>query len=68
LPAIGNEALICGVGPRRKRSGERAVGRVRDQVFTITLSSSLKNDMVLNKDELRIKINMAAGQVAVNLF
>jgi hypothetical protein len=68
LPAIGNEALICGIDPRRKRSGERAVGRVRDQVFTITLSSSLKNDMVLNKDELRIKIDMAAEQVAGNLF
>jgi hypothetical protein len=68
LPAIGNEALVCPTDPNIDEVGEQVMGRVRDQVFTITLSSSLKSDPVLNKADLKIKINTAAEQVSGNLF
>jgi|HubBroStandDraft_1064217.scaffolds.fasta_scaffold06884_5 hypothetical protein len=68
LPAIGNEALVCPTDPHSDEFGEQVLGRVRDQVFTITISSSLKSDPVLNKADLKIKINTAAEQVSGNLF
>jgi hypothetical protein len=68
LQAIGNEAQVCMADVRKAGPGERVVGRVRDQVFTITLSSTLKNDPMLTRDELRTRIYTAAEQVAGNLF
>jgi hypothetical protein len=68
LRAIGNEALSCAADDRKGGIGERVVGRVRDQVFTITISSTLKNDPGLNRDVLRSKIYTAAEQVSGNLF
>lgn len=68
LRAIGNEALSCAADDRKGGIGERVIGRVRDQVFTITISSSLKNDPGLNRDELRSRIYTAAEQVSGNLF
>lgn len=65
LKAIGNEAIGCAVDDRR---GERAVGRVRDQFFTITIGAAAKNDMVLTREALLAKIYTAAEQVAGNLF
>lgn len=68
IKAIGNEALVCAADDRKSGMGERVVGRVRDQVFTITIASSLKNDPLLNRDMLKMKIYTAAEQVAGNLF
>jgi hypothetical protein len=68
LTAIGNEALVCAADDRKAGLGERVVGRVRDQVFTITIASSLKNDPQLTRDVLKSKIYTAAEQVAGNLF
>ena len=68
LKAIGNEALVCAVEEPRAGMGERVVGRVRDQVFTITIGSSLKNDPILTRDVLKSRIYTAAEQVAGNLF
>lgn len=68
LKAIGNEAAACTADDRKGVMGERVVGRVRDQVFTITLSSSLKNDPVLTREALKSRIYTAAEQVAGNLF
>jgi hypothetical protein len=68
IKAIGNEALVCAADDRKAGLGERVVGRVRDQVFTITIASSLKNDPVLNRDALKSRIYTAAEQVAGNLF
>ena len=48
--------------------GERLVGRVRDQVFTITISTTLKNDPILTRDEIKSRIYTAAEQVSGNLF
>jgi len=68
LTAIGNEALVCAANDRTVGSGERVVGRVRDQVFTITIASTLKDDRLLSRKELRSRIYTAAEQVAGNLF
>jgi len=68
LNAIGNEAVVCPVDPRSEKPGERVMGRVRDQIFTITISSSLKNDPVLNMADIKTKIGTAAEQVTGNLF
>ncbi|MGA9672710.1 MAG: hypothetical protein WBQ94_26065 [Terracidiphilus sp.] len=68
LKAIGNEALVCTADDRKGGLGERVVGRVRDQVFTITINSTLKADPILNREALKSKIYTAAEQVAGNLF
>jgi hypothetical protein len=68
LKAIGNEALACAADDRKAGMGELVVGRVRDQVFTITIVTSLKNDPVLKRDALKSRIYTAAEQVAGNLF
>jgi hypothetical protein len=68
LTAIGNEARICDADDRQKLFAERVVGRVRDQVFTITISSTIKHDSILNRDALKTRIYTAAEQVAGNLF
>jgi hypothetical protein len=68
LKAIGNEAIACAADDRKGMMGERVVGRVRDQLFTITIGSSLKNDPVLTREALKSSIYTAAEQVAGNLF
>jgi len=68
LKAIGNEAAACAADDRKGLMGERVVGRVRDQVFTISISSTLKNDPVLTREALKSRIYTAAEQVAGNLF
>jgi hypothetical protein len=68
LKAIGNEAMVCTADDRKTGPGERVVGRVRDQVFTITLSTSLKSDPILTREALKTRIYTAAEQVAGNLF
>ena len=68
IKAIGNEAMVCAADDRKAGPGERVVGRVRDQVFTITISTTLKNDTILTRDALKTRIYTAAEQVAGNLF
>jgi hypothetical protein len=68
MAAIGNEAITCSADDRRKLFAERVVGRVRDQVFTITLSTTQKDDSILNRFELKSRIATAAEQVSGNLF
>jgi hypothetical protein len=68
LTAIGNEALVCAADESKRRISERVVGRVRDQVFTITISTTLKNDPILTRDALKDRMYTAAEQVAGNLF
>jgi hypothetical protein len=68
LKAIGNSATVCSADERKGRLGERVVGRVRDQVFTITLQTTLKGDSTMTRDALRSNIFTAAEQVSGNLF
>jgi hypothetical protein len=67
LHAIGNEALSCAMDNRHGAS-EQAVGRVRDQVFSITIHTTAKDDPVLTRDALKSRIYSASEQVAGNLF
>ena len=68
LPAVGNEASTCVLVRSGGGTEAKAVGRVRDQIFTITLATSVKNDAVLSPAMLGMKIDSAAEQVAGNLF
>jgi hypothetical protein len=68
LRAIGNEAFACPADDRKGVAGERAMGRVRNQFFTIAIATSLKADPVLTRDVLIARIHTAAEQVAGNLF
>jgi hypothetical protein len=68
MQAIGNEATSCAADDRKGTLAARAVGRVRDQVFTITISTTLKGDSELTRDVLKSRIYTAAEQVAGNLF
>lgn len=68
LNAIGNEAVYCAADLRRGELGERAIGRVRNQVFTIDINSTMKDDPILTRDALKARIYTAAEQVAGNLF
>ncbi len=68
LKAIGNEAIACSGGDRKDLYAERVVGRVRNQVFTITLSTTRKDDSILTRSELKTRILTAAEQVSGNLF
>jgi len=67
LPAIGNEAVVC-ENDKKGALGERVVGRVRDQVFNITIASTQKHDPLLDRSALKTRIAIAAEQVSGNLF
>jgi hypothetical protein len=68
LKAIGNEALICSANDPKNGQGERVVGRVRDQLFTIAIYTTLKGDPILTREALKARIGTAAEQIAGNLF
>ena len=68
LQAIGNEAVECTSDERGSRPGEQVVGRVRDQLFMIRITSSSKNDTILSRSALKSRTSSAAEQVAGNLF
>jgi hypothetical protein len=67
LQAIGNEAVLCS---REEPSshGSEVIGRVRDNLFTIRLTTSVEGDSLLTKDSLPEKTKKTAEQVAGNLF
>ena len=68
MHAIGNEAIFCTGEESQRQRSERAVGRVRDQVFAITFVTSVKDDSVLTREALKARIYTASEQVAGNLF
>ena len=68
LQAIGNEAIWCLSDDRGGRLDAWAFSRVRDQVFSIRISTSQKNHSVLTRSTLQRLISTAAEQVAGNLF
>jgi hypothetical protein len=68
LHAIGNEATFCAGEESRSVRSERALGRVRDQLFTITILTSIQGDKVLTRGALESRIYTASEQVAGNLF
>jgi len=61
LKAIGNEAVVCSPNPHTAR----VVGRVRNRIFTILVTTT---DSSARSDLLREKAQAAAEQVAGILF
>lgn len=68
IQAIGNQAILCSADSRTGTLAEQVIGRVRDQIFTITMSSFIKGDLVLTRPVMKTRIYTAAEQVAGNLF
>jgi hypothetical protein len=68
LQAIGNEASMCPVENHGPGLAELVVGRVRDQLFTITIGTTQKDDLILTRMALKEKAYTASEQVAGNLF
>jgi hypothetical protein len=68
VTAIGNEAVTCSLQDKDDRYAEKIVGRVRDQAFVVTVSSSAADDPAMTQDMRREKVHLAAEQVAGILF
>lgn len=68
LPAIGNEAYVCTTEHAKEAVAERVVGRVRDQFFTILISTTGKGGLILSPQDLRARISIASEQVSGNLY
>ena len=68
LPAIGNEAYVCTTEHGKEAVAERVVGRVRDQLFTILISTAGMGDLILSTQDLKSRISIASEQVSGNLF
>ena len=68
LRAIGNEAVMCSIQGKGDQYAESVVGRVRDQAFVVSVSSSVQNDPSMTQEMRREKANLVAEQVAGILF
>jgi hypothetical protein len=68
LQGIGNEAVACTRDVKGQTDGEQVIGRVRDQVFTVTITTSARNDLSMSRDALRENTRNIAEQVAGALF
>jgi hypothetical protein len=66
LRGIGNEAMAC-VTNKNGRVGGEVIGRVRDNVFTILLSTTASEPST-SRDLLMQKLGLVAEQVSGNLF
>jgi hypothetical protein len=68
IRAIGNEAVTCTSRGKGHSSAEIVVGRVRDQAFVVSLSSSVGDDPSMTQEMRRQKVNLVAEQIAGILF
>jgi hypothetical protein len=68
LQGVGNEAVMCAANVKGQAEGEQVIGRVRDQVFTVTITTTARNDPSMSRDELKEKTRNIAEQVAGALF
>ena len=66
LRATGNEAVMCAAN--QKGQAEQVFGRVRDNVFTISVRTSARNDLSMSHEALVQKAGLVAEQVSGNLF
>jgi hypothetical protein len=67
VKAIGNEAISCSADVGYSR-GEQVIGRVRDRLFVVTVSSTMAKDPAMTRQLLRDKARMIAEQLAGALF
>jgi hypothetical protein len=68
LRAIGNEAVTCAVDSKGKSYGQQVIGIVRDQIFTVTVTTSAKRDPAMPRVALEEKSRNISEQVAGALF
>jgi hypothetical protein len=68
MTAIGNEAISCGIQDHADGYAEKVVGRVREQAFAVTISSSAENDAAMTQKMRVEKVHLVAEQVAGILF
>jgi hypothetical protein len=68
LPATGNEAVTCTTHTKENHYAELVVGRVRNQAFAVSISSTVQDDSSLTQKERRERSNQIAEQVAGILF
>ena len=68
LPATGNEAVTCTIHTKDNHYAEMVVGRVRDQAFAVSISSTIQGDPSMTQKMRREKSNQIAEQVAGILF
>jgi len=67
LKAIGNEAVSCSADVGYSR-GEQVIGRVRDRLFIVTVSSTKAQDPAMTRPLLQKKARDIAEQIAGALF
>jgi hypothetical protein len=67
LKAIGNEAVSCAADVGYSR-GEQVIGRVRDRLFIVTVSSTNAKDPSATRQMLQEKARAVGEQVAGALF
>jgi hypothetical protein len=67
LKAIGNEAVSCSADVGYSR-GEQVIGRVRDRLFIVTVSSTVAQDPSATRQLLQEKARTLAEQIAGALF
>jgi hypothetical protein len=67
VKAIGNEAVSCSANVGYSR-GEQVIGRVRDRLFIVTVSSTMAKDPLMTPPLLKEKARMIAEQIAGALF
>ena len=67
LRAIGNEAVLC-VVDRRSSRGDQVIGRVRDSIFRVSVTTTAKNDPAVTREVLEQRAKATAEQVAGALF
>lgn len=68
LRAVGNEAVMCSSDGKVDQYAEQVVGRVRDQAFVVSVSTSIQQDPSMTQKMRRQKANLVAEQVAGILF
>jgi hypothetical protein len=68
LSAIGSEAFICGTEHNKEAVVQRVIGRVRDQVFSITIGTMGAGGSAVWIANMKMRIEIAAEQVSGNLF
>jgi hypothetical protein len=67
LKGIGNEAAMCEV-KMGSSYVEQVVGRVRDQMFVVTLGVPMSPDPSANEEMLKQRVARVSEQVAGSLF
>jgi hypothetical protein len=68
LPATGNEAVVCAIHSKADQYAEKVVGRVRNQAFVVSVSSTIQDDPSMTQAMRREKANLTAEMVAGILF